>query len=114
MLITDTTKILSEANVCGLEAYLLLNKHIDPAGDDLAFSLQTHIMAVCKLQIKTIHEELAAIREAQSIIREMERRTGNTEEAFRNEPGLQLAHSAQLETYAGMLFVNFLSRRTVT
>ena len=43
-------------------------------GDDLAFSLQQSIMSVSKLTVKTIHDELAGVKEVQARIREMERR----------------------------------------
>ena len=38
------------------------HKLMDPDGDDLAFSLQQSIMNVSKLTVKTIHDELAALK----------------------------------------------------
>ena len=59
---------------CGLDAYRVMNKLLDLDGNDLAFSLQQSIMNVSKLTVKTIHDELVAVKPVQARIREMERR----------------------------------------
>ena len=58
-------KILVESpDRCGLEAYRLLNKAFVPVNEDLEFSLQQAVTAICNWPTKSVHDELAAFREA--------------------------------------------------
>ena len=106
-------KTLAEAQMgCRLDAYRVMNKLMDPNGDDFAFSLQQSIMNVSKITVKTIHDELAAVKEVQARIREMDRRTGLTAFVLANDRDNNIAHEAQKQIYAGMVFVNVLTNTT--
>ena len=106
-------KILVESpELCGLEAYRLLNKAFDPVNDDLEYSLQQSVTAICKWPTKNVHDELAALREASVRIKELERRTGKTAKVLSADSPVKFAHNAQLKVYAGMIFANILSQST--
>ena len=106
---TDITihKTLAEArDGCGLDAYILIEKLLDPQSDDMALTLQQNVMSVCKVVCKSVKDELAAVKEVQARIREMERRSGPTETVLREHPNKKIAHEAQLVVYAGMVFTS--------
>ena len=91
---------------CGFEVYRLLSKDQDPATDDLASTLLDRITAVSLRQVKGPIEELAALREVDNRLKEMERRLGR---ADGEGAKLQLATSQMV---TGMLYARLLGPST--
>ena len=95
----DPQKVIAEAEgKCGLEAYRLLNKEYDPLSADMTYNLLERVFVIAKWSVKGIAEEHAALREAKSRMRQLEKRS-----------------PISLETrkmVAGMLYSNVLSPET--
>ena len=97
---TDPQKVIAESwDKCGLEAYRLLNKEYDPLSADLVYNLLERVLAIAKWSVKGIAEEHAAMREARTRIRKLEK----------GQQG-----SVDHKMVAGMLYANVLGQSTKT
>ena len=67
--------------------------------DDLEYNLQQAVGANRKWLAKSVHDELAALREASVIIRELERRTGKTPKALTEDNACQRPWAADQEVH---------------
>ena len=72
---TDVRRVLAESvDKCGFEAYRLLTREYDPVTTDIAYQLTERILVIARWQVKTIDDEVGALREALKRVRELERR----------------------------------------
>ena len=94
-------------NQCGFEAFRLLSKEYDPTSDDLASTLLERVTAVATWPVKGPAEELAALREVDIRLKDMERRLNRgrgTDEAP--------LHDATVTMVTGMLYARLISPTT--
>ena len=93
---SDVKKVLGESEFkCGLEGYRLLTREYDPVSADISYALLERVLVIARWQVKTIEDEVGALREALKRVRELERRCPDTPD--------------QRVMIAGMLFANVLS-----
>ena len=105
-----TRKIVAKefsSTKCGVEAYRLLNRELDPAGDDLEATLLERITCIAKWQVKGVEEEFAALREAEIRMETMQRRLGRN-------PGTEehVLHTAMVRMVTGMFYSTLISPAT--